>query len=255
MNKRILFIVEGEHDEVRFLNSLYSTCFSGNNYQIYSYRTNIHILALVLNTEYPDFMNHEIDIRLLLRSKEQDEQKRELLSQTYSDIYLVFDFEPQHDVPHFEMIKKMMGYFDDSTDRGKLFINYPMIQSYKHLVTLPDPGFENRSVTIAQTKQYKQIVGDESAFTDLSAYNYPIFMSIAVHHIRKANKLLTGKYCLPGTDEYMSWKGSDIYDVEYSLMEQHGIINVLNTVIFLLVDYRPHHFFESISTHSNDFDI
>ena len=255
MDKRILFIVEGEDDEVSFLSKLYSTCFRGNNYQIYSYQNNIHTIAQILNSEYPDYLNHEIDIRLLLRSKEKDEQKREILSRVYSDIYLVFDFEPHHDFPHFEMVRDMMDYFNDSTDRGKLFINYPMMQSYKHLGKLPDAGFENRSVTIDQARYYKKIVGDESEHTNLSLYTYPVFTAIAVHHIQKANKLLTGNYCLPEVEEYLSWKGADIYNIENELLNQHRIIQVLSTVIFLLVDYRPKHFFESLATHANSFDI
>ena len=51
-NNKVLFIVEGDSDEVQFLRNMFSKCFTQQNYDIYSYKTNIHILAQVLFNEY-----------------------------------------------------------------------------------------------------------------------------------------------------------------------------------------------------------
>lgn len=255
LNSKILFIVEGESDEVAFLDRLYSECFGKRSYDVYTYKTNIHSLAQILYNEYPDFDQGDIDIQLVLKSKEEDEEKRKVLEQRYSDVYLIFDFEPHHDHPHFDTLKRMMVCFDDSTDRGKLFINYPMMQSYKHLKQLPDDSFSDRTVAVEQCRSYKKIVGDESAYTDLSKYDYFVFESIAVHQIRKANRIITGEYVVPSQEEYYNWTGLEIYNKQIEEIEKRGIIYVLNTCIFMLIDYRPRHFFENVCFNRNEFYI
>ena len=80
-NNKILFIVEGENDEVSFIKKMLSVCSPNTAYEFYSYRCNIHVLAQVLYNEYPDFEDDKIDIQLVLKSKENDKGKRDLLSQ------------------------------------------------------------------------------------------------------------------------------------------------------------------------------
>ncbi|MDY5577675.1 MAG: hypothetical protein SPF70_09470 [Lachnospiraceae bacterium] len=56
----------------------------------------------------------------------------------------------------------MQRYFCDSADVGKLYINYPMLESYQHLEQIPDNEYENRqiSVTLQPGVQYKNKVKD-----------------------------------------------------------------------------------------------
>lgn len=116
---------------------------------------------------------------------------------------MIFDFDPQHDLPHFDTVNRMLKYFNDSTDQGKLFINYPMMQSYKHITHLPDDEFKYRCVDMDQIKKYKELVGRESKYTDLTQYTYETFYSLAVHHLRKANMILTGSYETPLVSQYL----------------------------------------------------
>ena len=39
---------------------------------------------------------------------------------------------------------KMQQYFTDSTDVGKLYINFPMLESYQDFSDLPDENFLSR---------------------------------------------------------------------------------------------------------------
>ena len=52
--------------------------FPSQRYSIYSYQTNIHILASKLEDEYPDFDINEMDIALILRNLETDAEKTKL---------------------------------------------------------------------------------------------------------------------------------------------------------------------------------
>lgn len=254
-NNKVLFIVEGDSDEVHFLRSMFRKCFTQQNFEIYSYKTNIHILAQVLFNDYPDFDSDEIDIKLVLRSLEDNEYKRSILSQQYRDVYLIFDFDPQHDTPHFDTVRRMLAFFNDSTDRGKLFINYPMMQSFKHFTVLPDDSFCNKKVNIAQISRYKELVGNESRFTDVTKYSYPTFFSLAVHHLRKANFILYGKYELPDPDAYCTWNSLELYDKQCALFNEYGEVYVINTCIFMLMDFAPTLFIHQATICRDKFSI
>ena len=254
-NNKILFIVEGENDEVSFVRKLLAK-YSGNmEYEVYPYKCTIHALAKVLYDDYPDFEENEIDIQLVLKSKERDRKQRDLLSQKFRDVFLIFDFEPQHNYPHFDTVRRMLNYFNDSADHGKLYINYPMMQSYKHFAGLPDDTFAYRSVSIKECHNYKRIVGDQSNYTDINSYNHVTFVSLMVHHMRKANYLLTGKYVLPSVKEYLNWNLVDIFDVQVGNLDSKIPISVLNTCIFIPVDFAPKHFFDLVSRKKDTYDI
>lgn len=254
-DRNLLFIVEGEADEPKFIRHLFRICYPRQTYKTYTYRTNLHTLAKKLEDDYPDFDEDETDICLILRSYESSDTKRAILSEKYSDIFLIFDFEPQHDSPHFETIRRMLNYFQDSTSQGKLFINYPMMQSYKHLPALPDSQFFKTKATISDWGHYKQIVDNISAYTDITKYTYPIFVSLAAHHLKKANYVLTGSYTLPTLDEYCSWNLTDVFDKQLVYKNHDSFVYVLNTCIFVLADYRPTSFFRELRNRGNQFYI
>lgn len=249
MGKNVLLIIEGDSDEPKFFDKLFSKCNRKAKYKFYSYRTTIHILSQELYNNYPDFDDGYIDIKLILASLEKDEQKKALLLSQYSDIYLVFDFEPQHDHPHFDTVRRMIAYFNDSTNQGKLFINYPMMQSYKHFDKLPCPNYEFLKVTLDEIKDYKRIVGEFSNYTDLNTYDYIIFYSIAIHNLKKANKLFGDKYEIYNDEKYVKRDFTNIFDYQLQALQCKEIVYVLNTCIFALIDFAPKKFFSFIEKH------
>ena len=255
MAKKVLLIVEGDSDEVSFVKKLFSVCNRKIEYKIYSYRTNIHIIAQELYNNYSDFDKGDVDIRLFLAAQENDKNKKKLLLDAYSDIYMIFDFDPQHNHPHFDTIRRMIYYFTDSTNQGKLFINYPMMQSYKHFDKLPCLEFENTSVTMDEVNQYKKIVGDISCCTDLSKYSYHVFLSITVHHLKKANKILNDNYSIPIIDDYLEMNFGKLYDCQLSFLKKDKRIYVLNTCIFILIDFAPKKVFSYIYKHQLELSI
>lgn len=252
MDKKILLILEGASDEPKFFKRLFAKCNSKVECKIYSYRTNIHVLAQELFDNYNDFDKGDVDIKLLLASLEKDDQKKKLLRDKYSDVFLVFDFDSQHDHPHFDTIKRMLTYYNDSTNQGKLFINYPMMQSYKHFDSLPCDDFEYLAVTLEEIKDYKRIVGEISGYTDLDKYGFVLFYSIAVHHLKKANKIFDGKYEILTIEEYMKRDFVHIYDYQLQTFQDDNKVYVLNTCIFALIDFAPKRFFSFIMKNRNN---
>lgn len=253
--RSILFIVEGEQDEPAFIRRLFKICYPKQQYTTYSYQTNLHDLAGRLERDYPDFDGENTDIKLILRSYEPDSGKRDVLDGVYTDIFLIFDFEPQQDFPHFQTIRRMLEVFQDSTLQGKLFLNYPMMQSYKHFSCLPDPDFRTRKATEREWKSYKQIVGDMSNYTDVNQYTYQTIIGLIVHHLRKANYILTGRYEIPEKDAYLAWPYTDIFDKQLQSKDEEGWVYVLNTCIFVLSDYHPTSFFRQLRDRKRQFPI
>lgn len=77
----------------------------------------------------------------------------------------MFDYE-RHDTNFSEKrILELQNCFMDMTDMGKLYINYPMIESYQHFKSIPDCEFEDRKVPVSlqSGKRYKELVKRESA--------------------------------------------------------------------------------------------
>ena len=142
---RILLIVEGKTEkETLFRQLLY--CFpeiSVREEDILVYHTNIYSLYEQIHNEYDDDWE-AVDLPFLLsRSSGQDR----LWARDFTDIYLIFDYERQDPCFSEEKIQKLQSHFLDSTGNGKLYINYPMVESYLDLNDcLLDRSYRDRSV-------------------------------------------------------------------------------------------------------------
>ena len=142
---RILLIVEGKTEkETLFRQLLY--CFpeiSVREEDILVYHTNIYSLYEQIHNEYDDDWE-AVDLPFLLsRSSGQDR----LWARDFTDIYLIFDYERQDPCFSEQKIQKMQNHFLDSTGNGKLYINYPMVESYLDLNDcLLDRSYRDRSV-------------------------------------------------------------------------------------------------------------
>ena len=136
---------------------------------IWIYGTNIYELYQDIVKEYGETWAEnydDIDIPFVISKKQGMQQLA--YKEDFSDIFLVFDYE-RHDPGYAaDKIEELQKHFEDSTDMGKLFINYPMLESYQHFESMPDPAFENRHVSaqMHNGNEYKRIVYDTSILKD-----------------------------------------------------------------------------------------
>ena len=199
--------------------------------------------------------DEDIDIRLALRENEQDEEKRKILSKKYTEIFLMFDFEPQHNKLMFKEIEQMLEILNDSTDKGKLYINYPMMQSYKHINKMPDNKFKNKKVNLKEILKYKQIVGEETYYQDIKKYNYPILVSMMLHHLKKINYILNGKYEILDKKEFLNIDFSKLYKTQLNMFKNKQEIFVANTAILNILDYNPSKILNQVASQKEKFYI
>lgn len=171
---RCLLIVEGKHEKDELFWLIFK-CFPELNIDeddVWIYGTNIYKLYDDIVKEYgDDWMNEDIDLPFVLSKKDHLEEL--YYRNDFTDIFLVFDYE-RHD-PQFsqEKIFKMQKYFESSTDMGKLYLNYPMIESYMHLKSLSDDAYINRitPVSLQPGEKYKRLVKSESCI--IKQINFP----------------------------------------------------------------------------------
>ena len=178
-----LLIVEGNHEKDELFGLIFHSFpeLSIETHNIWIYGTNIYMLYEAIVKEYGEtWYKDDIDLPLLISTKKDGTR---CYKQDFTNIYLVFDYE-RHD-PNFseQKISRMQEYFSDVTDPGKLYINYPMIESYQHLRCLPDSEYIDLKVPVSLQpgKKYKELVRDS-------------FMNMAVSHTGKVRNILAGRF-------------------------------------------------------------
>mgnify|MGYP003162590763 CR=1 FL=1 len=140
----ILFVFEGNEREPRLYRTLE---------RLYFPRENDNIICSFGNNIY-DLYNELLaygeggDIVSLMRERLADAGDATLngiRSSEISEIFLFFDYDFQNSQLSLEEInrrvREMLTWFDDETGNGKLYINYPMIESIRYTRELPDADY------------------------------------------------------------------------------------------------------------------
>lgn len=149
---KTLLIVEGKHEKECLFDRLFWV-FPGMNIKqedIIVYETNIYALYDVIIKEYgEDWDQLEIDLPFVIT-------KGQSWKNEFINILLVFDYERQD--PRFEVnkIERMQEYFNDMADRGKLYLNYPMVESYQDINLLEPLDNQIKEVSLQEIENYKE---------------------------------------------------------------------------------------------------
>ena len=181
---RSLLIVEGNHEKNELFRLVFR-CFPEMNIDfedVWIYGTNIYQLYEEIIKEYgEEWEDVEVDLPFVLSRKKGLNTAR---IEDFINIFLIFDYE--HHDPKFSerKIEKLQAYFSDSTYVGKLYLNYPMIESYQHIENLEDMEYLNRKVpvTLQPGSHYKALVSEES------------FLETYVDFPRKLSEILTERF-------------------------------------------------------------
>ena len=159
----ILFIFEGKKREPQLFKTLEYLFFSNRNEEaiVYSFGNNVYELYTQMLG-----LDGAGSIVSILREKSKNEKNNPLsnFSNTsdFSEIYLFFDYDFQNSnfsLPEMnERLEKMLDFFDNETDNGKLYINYPMIESIRCTEKLPDSDYWQYTVTREVCHHFKHYV-------------------------------------------------------------------------------------------------
>lgn len=265
----ILFILEGQSEEriAKTIQKLYFEERKGDI--IYSYRNNIYQLYDRLVAEREGFESFEgaVDILRILKEKNPADKTLHAIEDV-SDIeetYLFFDYDFQHAIKQHEKnpsktldeciiennrkIREMLDFFNEETEMGRLFVNYPMVESLFYTKTLPDDNYKSYNVDFAtcQNNGFKRLVNKISAYKNRA----PIIITkhskisenevkenwelLKVQNIAKANAIITGEYKQPATKDGILQ--DKIFDAQESMYAATNHIGVLNSFPLFLYYY------------------
>ncbi len=242
-DRHILLVVEGEDDEPKLFKRIFS-CFkeiglSEDNICVYG--TSLWVLNDNLRRDFgDDWYNEEIDFLEYIKSK-----KPELCDKKITDIFLVFDYERQDHRFNPEKLMNMQRFFSNSTENGQLYLNYPMIEAYRHMKKpLPDIEFLDRACPCDLLFQgkYKERVGAESKFTQLSKISREDFRELVMHNLCKASRVAYSTESLSYETALEYW---DQLDLDAVLDKQNTFalsndkfVYVLSTCLFFIPEYN-----------------
>ena len=230
---KILLLVEGARTDTALMERLLSIYGISQRHKIVSYNTNLYTLY---NCMFEDGDPSAIDLLQHLKEHERDTNKKAIFDERYSDIILIFDLDPHDPKFSFEKIKRMTEYFTESSDMGKLYINYPMVEAFYHMKSIPDPDYENYIVTLQELKdkQYKMRVNKENRDRDYSkfAVNKRECDIVIKQNILKAKSLCKDR----GSDSVFNL--NEVLDKQLDLLQRENILAVLCTCAFYIVDYN-----------------
>lgn len=235
MNKKVLAIVEGEKKEPQLLNRLFDT-YMYRKREIVSYGANIYDLYNKLLDFYGEDWE-DLDFLLFLREQEKDDGKKTIFDEVYTDIFLVFDFDPQDNRFSTKAIGRMMNYFNDSTSCGRLYINYPMVESCIHITSFDDMSYLSSKVRKDELSNYKKIANEESCCPNITQYNKMTFSQIIRLNLWKIIYMLNiDKDNLSG-DLYGILR--EVLKLQVALWQRESSIYILNTCLLCIYEYNP----------------
>lgn len=176
----ILFIFEGEKREVQIHKTIQYLFFNNNQPHILSYCNNIYDLYKKMKKHSDDFNGIGADIVKILKEIEKNNESKTLHnienSDAFSEIYLFFDYDIKRQDKHNhetveeqnKYIEEILNYFDNETENGKLYINYPMIESIRYFKrALPDKEYYLYTVDLFIGKRFKKQADDDSFYKNL----------------------------------------------------------------------------------------
>lgn len=206
-----LFVFEGKKREPALFQHL-KEIYDIEGEVVCTYQTGIHSLYKEMNTG-----GFDVDLVPILRDhlhKNQDATLDDYKTSDFGEVYLFFDYDfhdSHNELPQLNKeIQEMLDYFDEETEHGKLYINYPMVESILYTRELPDEQFNTYVVSRKDCKCFKHIASVFSFYSDYS------FLScvdsdteehrehikqnweyLKMQHVSKANFLCTGNVLMP----------------------------------------------------------
>lgn len=169
----ILFVFEGKDDKTYF-ESIKRLFFPAKSDTfVCTYNSNIYSLYTKLKSH--DALNEMLEVDTVSVLKEillekGDETLKDIREDEVSEIYLFFDYDFQENSRTLEennnRLSELLDYFTDETGRGKLYINYPMVESLRYTQELPDNNYWQYVVTRqrCQEEKFKHLVHEFSFY-------------------------------------------------------------------------------------------
>lgn len=174
----ILFVFEGRTQEPEIYKTLERLFFSEESDEriFVSYCSNIYNFYKTIKS-YDLFDNDDSSLPLLIKEEmrqhpDLNPRAPDFNADDISQIFLFFDYDIQDSnakigiqtKEYNSKVQEMLDYFYDETTHGKLYINYPMVDSYRYTDELPDEKYYTYEVSLENCNRFKEILAKEKPF-------------------------------------------------------------------------------------------
>ena len=193
MSNKILFVFEGPKTEGKIVRSMQRVFMSENTVLTCVFGADIYQLYVKIT--------NDADLDTFSLIKERNLKENEFLldysRNDFAEIYLFFDYDGHATRASDEKIAELLELFNEETEKGKLYVSYPMSEAIRHISDLE--SFKNSRVACKENIGYKTLVGKESAprFLHMNRYNESIWKELLNAHLKKANQLVWDDFELP----------------------------------------------------------
>ncbi len=146
---KTLIVVEGKHEKNTLVHLLIN-CFPELPIEL----RNVHIFAADIYDLYHDiedeygelWYKENLDINIPLLISKRKNIVPVLNKNNYTNIILAFDYERQDPSFSQKKIQRMQEHFCNISEDGILYINYPMIEAYLDMPSIPDDSYYNKKI-------------------------------------------------------------------------------------------------------------
>ena len=168
----ILFVFEGKKRETDIFRTLEYLHFHEGQAIVCSFGNNIYELyrQLIALDGAGDLVSL---LREINKGNPDSPFRDDMKSSDFSEAYLFFDYDFQNRNLCLErmneVLSEMLALFNDETDNGKLYVNYPMIEAIRYTKTLPDPEYNEYTIskTECHDKGFKNLAQQFSDYKSL----------------------------------------------------------------------------------------
>jgi hypothetical protein len=197
MANKILFVFEGKKTEKLIVSNLQTFFVNENTIVKCVYGAEIYqIYKEIVADENLDTFNlikeRNIENKAILHSYTRDD---------FAEIYMFFDYDGHATLADDNKLKELLEFFKEETDKGKLYVSYPMAEALKHICDYET--FKDLTVECKKNISYKNIVHDScikslKSLIHCNSYNLETWKQLINVHLKKMNFVVNDSFTLPG---------------------------------------------------------
>jgi hypothetical protein len=194
MSTKVLFIFEGKNTEKLITGSLIKFFVNENMIVTCAYCTTIYKMYAEISKD------EDLDTFNLVKEIEANKDTlKDFKRSDFAQIYMFFDYDGHASNASDTKLNHMLLFFNEETEKGKLYISYPMVEALKHVENFD--MFNGLKVACKNLENYKKLVSNNclESLKHFQLYDFDIWKQLTNTHLMKMNKIVNGIYEFPSS--------------------------------------------------------
>jgi len=247
---KIAIVCEGKRPDISLLMNISNNYFSDSIIPVYlPIGMTVYMLWKIM--EKDDFQTDIIEV-----IRESSELARKALQcqmrDDFSEVYIFLDYDVHSsnqagsNADAKDILNNMLRTFDNETENGKLYINYPMVEAIRDL-QLNDTCYRRCSTPINSLTKYKEQSSLESDFLSVKNYDKSCWKIICKHAVQKANCIIHSSFRIPTYNVFSNSLGQQaIFQKQYDKFAPDNLVPILSSMPLFLLEYKKEEFWNEM---------